>query len=45
MAIHIFPNDKTVRSNTVQKLKYFNSESLTTQAKKRRPFSFFDACN
>ena len=29
-----FSNDKTVRSNIVQGLKDFNSQSLTTQAKK-----------
>ena len=27
-------NDKTVKSNTVQVLKYFNSQPLATQAKK-----------
>ena len=36
--------DKTVRSDTVQDLKEFHSQSLTTQAKKRT-ISFYDACN
>ena len=30
----IISNDKTVRSNTVQDLKAFNSQALATQAKK-----------
>ena len=32
--MQIIPNDKTVRNDTVQDLKEFNSQSLTTQAKK-----------
>ena len=35
LAMHIVSNDKTVRSDTVQDLKSFNSQSLSTQAKKR----------
>ena len=35
--------DQTVRSDTVQNLKEFNSQSLATQAK-RRTTSFYDAC-
>ena len=34
LAMQINSNDKTVRSNTVQDLKYFNSQSLSTTAKK-----------
>ena len=32
--MQVISNDKTVRSDTVQDLKEFNSQSLTTQAKK-----------
>ena len=32
--MQIFSNDKTVRNDTIQSLKEFNSQSLTTQAKK-----------
>ena len=42
--MQIFSNDKTVRSNTVQDLKEFNSQSLSTRVKKRRTASFYDAC-
>ena len=31
--MHFFSNDQTVRSNTVQDSQYFNSQSLSTQAK------------
>ena len=34
LAMQIIANDKTVRSDTVQDLKVFNSQSLTIQAKK-----------
>ena len=34
LAMQIVSNDKTVRSDTIQDLKEFNSQSLTTQAKK-----------
>ena len=34
LARQIIPNDKTVRNDTVQDLKEFNSQSLATQAKK-----------
>ena len=33
-AMQIISNDKTVRNDTVQDLKEFNSQSLSTQAKK-----------
>ena len=32
--MQILPNDKTVRKDTIQDLKEFNSQSLSTQAKK-----------
>ena len=34
LAIQIISNDKTVRNDTIQDLKEFNQQSLTTQAKK-----------
>ena len=34
LAVQIISNDKTVRNDTVQVLKVFNSQSLSTQAKK-----------
>ena len=34
LAMQIICNDKTVRSDTVQDLKDFNSQSLSTRAKK-----------
>ena len=34
LAMQINSNDKTVRSDTIQDLKEFNQQSLTTQAKK-----------
>ena len=34
LAMQIISNDKTVRNDTIQDLKEFNSQSLTTQAKK-----------
>ena len=33
LAMQIISNDKTVRTDTVQDLKEFNSQSLSTQAK------------
>ena len=36
--------DKTVRSDTIEDLKQFNCQSITTQAKKRRTISFYEAC-
>ena len=35
LAMQIISHDKTVRNDTVQDLKEFNSQSLATQAKKR----------
>ena len=32
LAMEINSNDKTVRSDTIQDLKEFNAQSLTTQA-------------
>ena len=34
-AMQIISNDKTVRNDTIEDLKEFNSQSLTTPAKKR----------
>ena len=34
LAIQIISNDKAVRNDTVQDLKEFNSQSLSTQAKR-----------
>ena len=34
LAMHIISNDRRVRNDTVQDLKEFNSQSLSTQAKK-----------
>ena len=34
LAMQIISNDKTVRKDTIHDLKDFNSQSLTTQAKK-----------
>ena len=34
LAMQIISNDKTVRNDTIQDLKEFNQQSLTTQAKK-----------
>ena len=42
--MQIISTDKTVRNDTIQDLKEFNNESLTTKAKKRRTISFYDAC-
>ena len=35
LAMHIISNDKTVKNDTIQDLKDFNQQSLTTQAKKK----------
>ena len=37
-------NDETARSNTVEGLKAFDSQSLASQAEKMKKFSFYDAC-
>ena len=42
--MQIISNEQTVRSNTMQDLKEFNSQSLATQAKKGKTISFYDAC-
>ena len=34
LAMQIISNDRTVRNDTIQDLKEFNSQSLSTQAKK-----------
>ena len=43
LAKQVISNDKTVRNDTGQDLKEFNSQSLGTQAKKRTT-GFLDAC-
>ena len=43
-AMQIICTDETVRNDTIQDLKEFNSQSLSTQAKKRGVISFYDAC-
>ena len=44
LAIEVLSKDKTVGSDTIQDLKDFSSQSLTTQAKKKRTISFNDGC-
>ena len=34
LAMQIISNDKTIRNDIIEDLKEFNSQSLTTQAKK-----------
>ena len=43
LAMRIISNDKTVRSDTLQDSKEFNSQFLSTRAKKKRTASFIDA--
>ena len=43
LARRINANDETSRSDTVQDLGDFNSQSVPTQAKKNRTTSFYDA--
>ena len=43
LAIQINTNDQTVRTDTVQDLKEFNNQFLTTQAKKTGTTCFYDA--
>ena len=40
LTIQIVSNGKTVRSKTLQDIKDFNSQSLATQAKKKKTISF-----
>ena len=42
--MEIISIDKTVGNDTIQDLKEFKSQSLSTQAKKKWTFSFYDAC-
>ena len=37
-------SDQSVRNDTIQDLKDFNQQSLSTQAKKRRKACKYDAC-
>ena len=41
--MQIISNDKTVRNDTIQDLKEFNQQSLTTQAKKEQLVSIMPA--
>ena len=45
LAMQLSSNDKTVRNDTIQDLREFNQQSLTTQAKKRRTVDSYDAGN
>ena len=43
--MQIISNDQTVRSETVQDLKVFNSQSLATPARTiSKTISFYEAC-
>ena len=44
LAMQIISTDKMVRNDTIEDIKGFNSQSLSTRAKKRRTTSFYDAC-
>ena len=39
LAMQIISTDQTVRNNTVEDLKEFNSQSLSTRAKKENSYS------
>ena len=41
LARQVISDDKTVRSDTVQDVREFNSQPLTTQAKKERTIGFY----
>ena len=43
LAMQISSNDKSVRNDTIEDLQEFNSQSLSTRAKKRRTASCYDA--
>ena len=43
LAMQIISTDKTVRNDTVQDLKEFNTQSLTTQSKEGEQLAFNDA--
>ena len=45
LAIQIYANDKTVRSDTVHHLKEFNNQSIATQAKKGEQLVFMMPAN
>ena len=45
LAMQLISTDETVRSNTLQDLKDFNQQSLSTQVKKRRTINSYDASN
>ena len=43
--MQIISDDKTVRNDTIQDLKEFNSQYLATQAKKKGTISLYAACS
>ena len=43
--MQLISTDQTVTDNTIQDLKDFNQQSLSTQAKKRRTVDKYDASN
>ena len=43
LAMQLISSDQTVRNDTIQDLKDFNQQSLSTQAKKRRAVNEHDA--
>ena len=43
LAMQSVSDDQTVRNDAVQDFKHFKSQSLATQAKKRRTTGFYDA--
>ena len=45
LAMQIISNDKTVRNETLQDLKDFNRQSLTTQVKKGEQLNFMMPAN
>ena len=44
LAMQLVSTDQSVRSDTMQDLKDFNQQSLSTRAKKRRTVGEYDAC-
>ena len=45
LAMQLISSDQTVRKNTIQDLKDFNQQSLSTQVKKRLTVDKYDASN
>ena len=44
LAMQIGSTNQKVRNNTIQDLKDFNQQFLSTRAKKKRTVSEYDAC-